>query len=146
MAILSENSIYSYKPSWATPNWWGGSWDTWDDLHKYRIREYTPYYPIIKDLPAVTYKYSTTTYGLTEPTVNSDGVYERDLPGAEDVSITVTNTRLKITAMVKGKEFSAETYIPEAYQGTTPVASYKLGVLRVEFTKVEPTEVEVELG
>lgn len=129
MAILPKNSIYrTYKPLLTTPNWWVGSWGTWDDLYPYKeIREYTPYSPKI-------------------PVINSDGVYERDLPGAEDVSVTVTTTRLKITAVVKGEEFSAETYIPEAYQGTTPVASYKLGVLRVEFTKEEPTEVEVELG
>lgn len=136
---ISVSNTYTPTKTPTTPCWWG-TCTNWDEVYKKALMD--AWYP--RYLPS--YNYTIKTDYTPTHSVNSDGVYERDLPGAEDVAVSVTNTRLKISAVVKGKEFSAESYIPEAYQGSTPTASYKLGVLRIEFTKVEPTEVEVELG
>ena len=97
--------------------------------------------------PVYYYRCNCTyyTYGGNVNRINNDGVFEMDLPGADDLKVTTTHTKMRVAGKVKGKDYSLEVYIPERFQGSTPTGSYRKGVLRVEFEPSGETEVELTL-
>lgn len=113
----------------------------------YKVRECYPKCPCEDTKVGVytTYFPSLSSTSIKINYVDSNGTFEMDLPGAEDLKVTTSYAKLKITAVVKGKDYSLEVDIPEEFRGSTPSGSYRKGVLKVEFEPADETVVELSI-